>query len=301
MMDWNILLEQHKQAINWLLENENPEVKLRTLKELYGYDNMHPEVIEVKRQLLLSPLYEEAMDKLKGNKKWGKYDALISLAEWGLTREDIDIDDYVFSLINNTGFKMMCGEGLLLRNLVKLGYYSEPIVKEEVSTMLSKLKSDGGVGCISKNKKINDPAKEHKSCVKITFGYLLLLAELKLQHVDMECEGQLINYFTKRKLLYRTEDMNTIMVPVMAETFYPLDALQIGVQNLMYALAVLGQGNSEAVAEGWKFLNNKRDTEGAYILSKTKTVPAFKPGKKNKPNKWITMYALLTEKQTSLE
>lgn len=285
--------------IDWLLENENPEVKLRTLKELYGYDSKHPEVIEVKRQLLQSPIYEEAIDKLKGDKKWGKYDALISLAEWGLTREDIEIDDYVLSLIRDTGFKMMCGKGLLLRNLVKLGYYSESVVKEEVNTMLLKLKSDGGFGCISKNKKINDPAKEHKSCVKITFGYLLLVAELKLQQVHMEYEGQLVEYFTKRKLLYRTQDMNTIMVPVMAETFYPLDAIQIGIQNLMYALAVLGQGNSEAVAEGWKYLNNKRDMEGTYILSKTKTVPAFKPGKKNKPNKWITLYALLIQKQTN--
>lgn len=162
----------------------------------------------------------------------GKYDALNSFAEWGLTREDIDIDNDVFSLIQETGFKMMCGEGLLLRNLVKVGYYSEPMVKEEVDRMFLKLKSDGGFSCISKSKKIN---------------------------------------------------------------------IQIGVQNLMYALAVLGQGNSDAVAEGWKYLYLKRDPEGGYILSKTKTVPAFKPGKKNKPNKWITLYALLTEKQTYCE
>lgn len=162
----------------------------------------------------------------------GKYDALISFAKWGLTREDIDIDNDVFSLIQETGFKMMCGEGLLLRNLVKLGYYSEPMVKEEVDRMFLKLKSDGGFSCISKSKKINDPAKEHKSCVKITLGYLLLMAELKLQNVNMECEDQLVNYFTKRKLFYRTDDMSTIMVPVMAETFYPIDAIQIGVQEL---------------------------------------------------------------------
>lgn len=292
-------MEQQKQALDWLLEDEHPEVKLRTLKEFYGYCNEHTEVILAKQQLLRSPLYKIAMEKLKGEKKWGKYDALICFAEWGLTREDINIDDDVFSLIEEIGFKMMCGEGLLLRNLVKLGYYTEPIIKEEVHTMFLKIKSDGGFGCISKSKKINDPAKEHKSCVKITLGYLLLLAELKLQNVHMECEKQLVNYFIKRKIFYRTDDMKTVMVPVMAETFYPIDAIQIGVQNLMYALSVLGQGNSDAVAEGWKYLNLKRDSEGRYKLSKTKTVPAFKPGMKNKPNKWITLYALLTEKQTN--
>jgi hypothetical protein len=290
-----------QQVMEWLLEEENPEVRLRTLKEFYGYDKDHPEVIRARQQLLDSPLYDEAMEKLKGDKKWGKYDALISFAEWGLTREEIEIDEYVFALIKETGFKMLCGEGLLLRNLVKLGYYTEPIVKEEVNVMFSKLKSDGGFGCISKNKKINDPAKEHKSCVKITLGYLLLLAELKLQSVDIACEQELVNYFTKRNLFYRTDNRTAVMVPVMTETFYPPDAIQVGVQNLIYALSILGQGDSEAAKQGWKYLNLKRDSEGIYKLSKTKTIPAFKPGKKNKPNKWITLYALLTEERTKCE
>jgi hypothetical protein len=290
------MMVNQKTITDWLLEDKHPEVKLRTLKEFYGYDNHNQEVLNAKQLLLQSPLYETAMEKLKGDKKWEKYDALTCFAEWGLTRDDMNIDEFVFSLIHDTGFKMMCGEGLLLRNLVKLGYYKEPIVREEVNTMFMKLKNDGGYGCISKNKKINDPAKVHKSCVKITMGYLLLLAELKLQGVNMDCEETLVSYFTKRKLFYRTDDMNTLMVPVMAETFYPPDAIQIGVQNLMYALAVLGHGSSDTVLEGWKYLNLKRDSQGFYILSKTKTVPAFKPGAKNKPNKWITLYALLTEK-----
>lgn len=289
-------MEQGTRIIDWLLEETNPEVKLRTLKEYYEFDDEHEEVKKAKYEIMNSPLFKLAIEKLKGDKKWGKYDALISLAEWGLTRRDMDIDEYVFSLLKETGFKMMCGEGLLLRNLVKLGYYSEAIVKEEIDEMFLKLKEDGGFGCISKNKKINDPSKEHKSCVKITLGYLMLLAELKLINVHMECEEHLLQYFIKRNIFYRTDDMKTIMVPVMVETFYPLDAIQIGVQNLMYALSIMGKGKSEAVQEGWKYLNLNREKDGTYKLSKTKTVPAFKPGTKNKPNKWITLYALLIEK-----
>ena len=43
----------------------------------------------------------------------------MAFAEWGLTRDDIgaDIDSEVFALIESTGFKMLCGEPLLLRNL----------------------------------------------------------------------------------------------------------------------------------------------------------------------------------------
>ena len=38
--------------------------------------------------------------------------SIMAFAEWGLTRADIgsDIDKEVFSLIQSTGFKMLCGE-----------------------------------------------------------------------------------------------------------------------------------------------------------------------------------------------
>lgn len=290
-------MEQENEIINWLLEDENPEVKLRTLREYYGYDKDHPEVLEAKENLINSPMYNHAMELLQGEKKWGKYDALICFAEWGLTRDDIDIDEQVFTLIEQTDFKMLCGEGVLLRNLVKLGYYKETIIQEEIAIMFSKIKPDGGFGCISKNKKINDPAKEHKSCVKITLGYLLLLAELKLQGVSMPCESQLVNYFVKRNIFYRMDDRETIMVPVMTQTFYPIDAIQVGVQNLIYALTVLEQADSDAVAEGWYYMNKQKDDDGRYRLVKSKTVPAFKPGRKNKANKWITLYAILANKE----
>jgi hypothetical protein len=283
------------KIIQWLLEDTNPEVKLRTLKEYMGYGDEHIEVVRAKEQLLVSSIFVKAMDNLISQNKWKKYDALIAFAEWGLTRKDIDIDSYVFELIENTGFKMMCGEALLLRNLVKLGYYNEAAVHEEIDNMFWAIKDDGGFGCLSKNKKINDPKKAHKSCARITAGYLLLLAELKLMRIDMPCEKELVKYFTKRNIFYRTDDIQTVMVKVMTETFYPIDAIQIGVQNLIYALSILGQGKTESAAEGWKYMKARQIEDGRYIITKSKTVPAFKPGSKNKPNKWITLYAIMTE------
>ena len=121
-------------------------------------------------------------EKLRTDKPWAKFDALLAFAEWGLTRDDIgsDIDGEVFALIKSTGFKLLCGEPLLLRNLVKLGYGQEDIVKNEIDLALGKIKEDGGFGCISTNKKINDPRKPHKSCARLTVEYLLLAAELHL-------------------------------------------------------------------------------------------------------------------------
>lgn len=233
-MDENIL--------EWLLEEDTPEVRLRTLKEYLKLSDGDTKVIECKNKLLQSKVYERALKKLKKEKPWAKFGAIMAFAEWGLTRADIgsDIDEEVFSLIQSTGFKMLCGEPYLLRNLVKLGYYQVDIVKEEISCMLGKIKEDGGFGCISSNKKINDPKKPHKSCARLTVEYLLLVAELHLLGIECGCEGALVHYFTKRNIFYRTDNRETPMVDVMLETFYPSDPIKVGVQNIVYALRVLG-------------------------------------------------------------
>ena len=285
-----------QSVLEWLTENDNPEVKLRTLKEYKKLSEDDEEVIACKKELLQSKVYERGLKKLKKDKPWDKYDAIMAFAEWGLTRDDIgkDIDDEVFGLIKSTGFKMLCGEPLLLRNLVKLGYYSEDIVKNEVDAVLKLVKEDGGFGCISTNKKINDPKKPHKSCARLTVEYLLLVAELHLQGFKPECEDALVHYFTKRNIFYRTDDMKTPMVEVMLSTFYPPDPIKIGAHMIVYALRVLGcDPESEAMQAGYKVLDEHKTDNGKYILTVSKSVPAFKAGNVGEENKWVTLYANL--------
>ena len=280
----------------WLLEDETPEVKLRMLKEYEKLPENDERVIECKRRLLQSKVYERGLKKLRTDKPWAKYDAILAFAEWGLTREDIgsDIDDEVFALIESTGFKLLCGEPLLLRNLVKLGYYQEEFVKNEVDGMLRLIKEDGGFGCISTNKKTNDPRKPHKSCARLTVEYLLLVAELHLAGSRMECESALVHYFTKRNIFYRTDDMKTHMVDVMLGTFYPPDPIKIGAHQIVYALRVLGcEPESEAMQAGYKVLNQHRLENGRYVLTASKSVPAFKAGNVGEENKWVTLYAYM--------
>lgn len=285
-----------QSVFEWLTENDNPEVKLRTLKEYKKLSEDDEEVIACKKELLQSKVYERGLKKLKKDKPWDKYDAIMAFAEWGLTRDDIgqDIDDEVFGLIKSTGFKMLCGEPLLLRNLVKLGYYSEDIVKNEVDSVLKLVKEDGGFGCISTNKKINDPKKPHKSCARLTVEYLLLVAELHLRGFKPECEDALVHYFTKRNIFYRTDDMKTPMVDVMLSTFYPPDPIKIGAHMIVYALRVLGcEPESEAMKAGYKVLDEHKTDNGKYILTASKSVPAFKAGNVGEENKWVTLYANL--------
>ena len=282
----------------WLLEDTTPEVKLRTLKEYEKLPEDDEKVVECKRLLLQSKVYERGLKKLRTDKPWAKYDAIMAFAEWGLTREDIgsDIDGEVFALIKSTGFKMLCGEPLLLRNLVKLGYYQEEIVKNEIDGVLRLIKEDGGFGCISTNKKTNDPRKPHKSCARLTVEYLLLVAELHLAGYRMECENALVHYFTKRNIFYRTDDMKTPMVDVMLGTFYPPDPIKIGAHQIIYALRVLGcEPESEAMQAGYKVLNQHRLENGRYVLTASKSVPAFKAGNVGEENKWVTLYAYMAQ------
>ena len=285
-----------QQILNWLLEEETPEVRLRTMKEYMKLPDDDEKVIECKKQLLQGKTYERALKKLRKDKPWDKFDAIMAFAEWGLTRKDIgkDIDDEVFGLIERTGFKMLCGEPYLLRNLVKLGYDQEDIVKNEIACALSGLKEDGGFGCISTNKKINDPRKPHKSCARLTVEYLLLVAELHQLGYRMDCESKLVQYFTKRNIFYRTDDMKTPMVEVMLGTFYPSDPIKVGAQNILYALRLLGcRPDSEAMQAGYQVLDQHRAENGRYILTASKSVPAFKAGNVGEENKWVTLYAYM--------
>ena len=287
-----------RSILEWLLEENTPEVRLRTLKEYEKQPEDDSRVVECKKQLLQSKTYERGLKKLRTDKPWAKYDAIMAFAEWGLTRDDIgsDIDDEVFGLIRSTGFKMLCGEPLLLRNLVKLGYGREEIVKNEIDSVLPLIKEDGGFGCISTNKKINNPNKPHKSCARLTVEYLLLAAELRLAGVPAECEDALVHYFTKRNIFYRTDDLQTPMVDVMLGTFYPPDPIKIGAHNIVYALRVLGCApDSEAMQAGYKVLDQHRLENGRYILTGSKSVPAFKAGNVGEENKWITLYAYMAK------
>ena len=280
----------------WLLEEENPEVRLRTLKEYMKLPDGDEKVIDCKKLLLQGKIYERALKKLRTDKPWAKFDAILAFAEWGLTRADIgeDIDGEVFALIESTGFKMLCGEPLLLRNLVKLGYGQEDVVKNEIDRVLGLIKEDGGFGCISTNKKINDPRKPHKSCARLTVEYLLLAAELHLQGNRAACEEALMHYFTKRNIFYRTDDMKTPMVDVMLGTFYPPDPIKIGAHQIVYALRVLGCApESEAMQAGYSVLDKHRLENGRYVLTASKSVPAFKAGNVGEENKWVTLYACM--------
>lgn len=56
--------------INWLLKDDTPEVKYRTMTELLGMSKDELEVKKAYENLLDSKMLSLVMDKFKLNKKW---------------------------------------------------------------------------------------------------------------------------------------------------------------------------------------------------------------------------------------
>ena len=72
--------------------------------------------------------------------------------------------------------------------------------------------------------------------------------------------------------------------------------IKVGAQNILYALSVLGcQPDLEAMRAGYKVLDQHRTENGRYILTASKSVPAFKAGNVGEENKWVTLYACMAQ------
>ncbi len=281
-------------VIYWLLERETPEVKYRTMIELLDIPKDDSEVKKTYDDLLKSDTVRLIMDKFKLNKKWEDVTALCALAEFGVTRFDVPIDEYIERVIGNMNRSMKCAKILLLRNLVSLGYYEHTWVKEEISIAFSTIREDGTCRCLDKTKKTNDSKLPDMGCYRQTTTYLLLAAELKKIGVILPQFKSLINFYINHYVAFHPDNQGKAIIEEMVGTYYPFDHVKLGLQMTIYGLSVLGGANHSNCNKALELLDSKKDYDGKYILDKS--FPYFEVGKIGEPNKWITLYVLLSEK-----
>lgn len=286
-------------ALNWLLEDENPEVKYRAMTELLALSKDEPEVKKAYDSLLSSDTVGLVMDKLGLNSKWEDVTALIALAEFGLTRGDVPLDDYIDRIIKSMKLKYMkCSKILLLRNLVSLGYYEHDWVKEQILSSFAAIREDGTFRCLDGGKKTNDSKLPDMGCYRQTTTYLLLAAELKKIGVVLPQFEPLISFYINNHVAFHPDHPEKLIIEEMAGTYYPFDHVKLGLQMTMYGLSVLGAANHPNCSKAWALLDSKKDGSGKYLLDKSH--PYFEVGKIGEPNKWITLYVLLAEKYRTL-
>jgi hypothetical protein len=79
-------------------------------------------------------------------------------------------------------------------------------------------------------------------------------------------------------------------------TIFPIDPINIGLQSYVYALSKLGYGNHDSVNQLWDLVEEHKAPNETYKLDKPQKGWVICNGKKNKLDKWITLYVLLAYK-----
>lgn len=115
-------------------------------------------------------------------------------------------------------------------------------------------------------------------CYRQTTTYLLLAAELKKIGVILPQFKLLKDFYIDYHVSFRPDDYEKGIIEEMTETFYPIDHVHIGLNMIMYALAVLGVADHPNCRKAWGLLNSKKDTEGKYVLSKSFDFPYINVG-----------------------
>ena len=274
------------ELTKWLCEDKNPAVKYRTETEILGIESDKAPVIEYVQKLLPKDWQET-----KG--LWYIY-RLTSIAECGLTKDDIEINPARIEDSPNT-FGNFCSDFMFLRTILMLGY--NDIVNKILKNIVTL--PDGGFLCEMKLKKRVDIPK---SCVKANYFALLFCAEAKKRGIEVPFADGLLEYFWAHKIYYKQSNPDELILPAREgwrtiDIFHPFEPMRVGLHNIVEAFSALGYGNDSRLDESWKFLEERKDTDGRVILDTTVTKSYLRKEKAGAPSKWATFYAQLAEKQ----
>lgn len=305
-------------VISWLLEPSNPSIRYRTMVELQDLPRDSDTVQKAQSAIKTYSVVQTIFKKMHPEGYWESTNAagqrfgsgpeytgytttplvLAYLAELGLTREDYRIEkaaNRYLSLQQDDGdfFRhFSCLYGLNIRTFTKLGFHDDPRLLKTVNLLKKSIRYDGGYLCDlheGKRKK-----RRVKSCFRGTVKALFAVAEMP--HLWKEpFSKQLVTYFLKRDVLYKTTDLHELVNKEVVWTLFPF-TWRAGLIEIVYSLAKMGYGEDPSVHRAWQILHEHRKSNGTYILDWTPPKRSniyLYPGKRQKENKWITFYAYL--------
>ncbi len=284
------------QTLDWLLEEDNPGVRARTLTGLCGLPNDDPQVIAARD--LVSRTLDVARDL-----SWVDQDGVkivhnvTALAESGLTRDDVPIDPLVDRWLDG-GFDANCFDYLIIRLFFMLGYGDDGRVRSRLAQMAEAQLPDGGWICLHRLTKMK---RVPKSCIKANMHALVLLAEMKERGISSACTDELIQYFLRRRLFYRMGSPTRLVIEHspglrMVDAFFPQEGMRVGLPMLLYALSALGAGRAPELHEAWDMLEAKTDDVGRVKHEGTVGKTSLPKERVGRPGKWVTLYAWLAYK-----
>lgn len=306
-------------VIDWLLEENDPSVRYRTLRELLDVPADDPRVKAARAVIANSVDAQRIFKKMHPDGYWlqkkstsrelvgdgveyGSFATthfvLSYLAELGFT-----VDDPRVALAANRYLDLQKADGDFwlhisclyaynIRTFILLGLREDARVQRTIDLMLAVERADGGYLCDMHEGKHKTRAV--KSCIRGSVKALLAFAELPEYWLHPRCLA-LVDYFLARGGVFKSTNPQEPVSADAVRTSYPI-IWRAGISEILYALAKMGYGNDKRLARAWDVLESKRDAQGRYRMDWTSPSALLKAGARGEANKWITLYALLAQK-----
>jgi hypothetical protein len=297
--------------LNWLLEEENPSIRYRTLIELLDRDENDREVQIAKETI---PTYTPLAALLAAQKPagyWGQRDyylpkkystfsVLTVLADLGLTRENEQVRrgcEYLFAHQREDGQfcrrRSIAGQGTtwethpdpctharIVRFLIQFGYGEDPRTRNSIQWLMATQRPDAMWLC-------NRDPRGH-GCLRATLDFLRMAAldPLTASQNATERAAQVIC-----DLLMQTGMGRYHVGEAWARLIYPY--FGYGVIPALDALGRLGfKIEHPRICAAVDYLSLRRLPDGSWPLDEGQSFPPLNFGEPGKPNKWLTLDAL---------
>lgn len=306
-------MNANHKTIQWLLEDDNPSVQFRTLKEVLGYDDHAPEVRQAKAAILSSQPVQSLLASMHPDGYWLQknprtkevlgdgvlYDAfatthfcLAYLAELGLDRTEPRVEkaaERYLDLQQPDGDwyrHFSCLLGYNIRTFALLGYRKDRRLRRALELLACTQREDGGYLCDIHEKKLK--RKAVKSCIRGSVKALLAFSEFPEYWEHPRCQ-ELVDYFLRRGGIFQSAHPNIPVNQDMQRLSFPMTWRANG-WEVLYALSKMRHGSDERLQAAWAELEGRADSAGRFCLDWTPTQSPWKAGKRGEANKWITFY-----------
>jgi hypothetical protein len=305
--------------IQWLLEDNNPSVQFRTLKEVLNYDDDTPEIRRAKSAILQSHPVQTLLEKMHPAGYWlqknprtqrvvgdgVEYGAfgtthfcLAYLAELGVDRTQPRVGkaaERYLALQQPDGDWYRHFSCLLeynIKTLMHLGFQNDDRVKRAMELLIQTCREDGGYLCDiheGKNK-----TRSVKSCFRGSVKALLAFSEFPVYWDHPRCK-QLVNYFLRRGGIYQSTHPGIPVNRDVQHMSFPI-TWRANAYEVLYALSKMGYGKDDRLRTAWTELENMADQADRYHLDWTPKQCPWNVGNRGEANKWITFYVEAAKK-----
>ncbi len=306
-------MDRSSKVHDWLLEEDQPSIRYRTLTELLDVPAQDQRVRDARQVLATSAPAEAIWARMHPDGYWlqknnagklvgdgveyGAYATthycLSALAELGLDRREPRIARAAERYLNlqspdgDFWRHMSCLYAYNIRTFMMLGYGADPRIKKSVALMAATERHDGGYLCDAHEGKRKRVCSCARGSAKALMAYTLLP---KLWRTP-RCLA-LVDYFLRRGGIYRTTSPNEPVTRESTLTVFPF-TWGCGLIDVLLALSTMGWGRRRELDRAWAVLDEKKDEQGRYRLDWTAKQALLKAGPRGAPNKWVTFYALL--------